>query len=149
MFGDAQQSDTPQGNDQPAVTEPSSTVTPTTDSAGDYMLEDGSPAMPQTQAGGAPVVAVGSAAPNTDELLDVKRQALQQLTPLLGHLDQTPDEKFRTTMMMIQATDDDTLIRQAYEAAQNITDEKSRAQALLDVVNEINYFTQNHNDADA
>jgi len=46
--------------------------------------------------------------------------------------------------MMIQAADDQSLIKDAYEAAQNINDEKARAQALLDIVNEINYFTQ-HN----
>ena len=47
-------------------------------------------------------------------------------------------------MMMIQASDDQTLLKDAYEAAKGITDEKTRAQALLDVVNEINYFTQQH-----
>lgn len=78
---------------------------------------------------------------NTD-LAKIKQDALQQLTPLVGHLDQSPEEKFRTTMMMIQATDDQSLIPDAYQAAQSITDEKAKAQALLDVVNEINYFTQ-------
>lgn len=76
------------------------------------------------------------------ELLGLKQQALQQLSPLIDHLDQTPEEKFRTTMMMIQANDNQTLIKNAYEAAQEIIDEKVRAQALLDIVNEINYFTQ-------
>jgi hypothetical protein len=61
---------------------------------------------------------------------------------LVGQLDLTPEERFRTTMMMIQSTDNQTLIPAAYEAAQNITEEKVRAQALLDIVNEINYFTQ-------
>lgn len=75
-------------------------------------------------------------------LMHIKQQALSQLSPLLGHLEQTPEEKFRTMMMLIQASDNDKLIPQAYEAAQAITDEKARAQALLDVVNEINYFTQ-------
>lgn len=90
----------------------------------------------------------GSAsAPNTDQLLDIKQQALQQLTPLVGHLEQSPEEKFRTTMMMIQASDNHELVSVAYEAAQQITDEKVRAQALLDIVNEINYFTQSHADA--
>lgn len=79
----------------------------------------------------------------SDDLLDIKQNALQELTPLVGHLEQTPEEKFKTTMMMIQATDDKSLIKSAYESAKQITDEKARAQALLDVVNEINYFTQN------
>jgi hypothetical protein len=60
----------------------------------------------------------------------------------MDHLDQTPEEKFRTTMMMIQAADNKSLIPEAYQAAQQIADEKVRAQALLDVINEINYFTQ-------
>jgi hypothetical protein len=85
-----------------------------------------------------------SANPHRDDpaLLNIKQSALQQLTPLVGHLDQTPEEKFRTTMMMIQASDNQDLIKEAYEAAQAISDEKTKAQALLDIVNEINYFTQ-------
>jgi len=80
-------------------------------------------------------------APNGDELLDLKGKALQSLQPLVSHLDQSPEEKFKTTMMLIQATDNSDLVKQAYEAANQIPDEKARAQALLDVVNEINYFT--------
>jgi hypothetical protein len=45
-------------------------------------------------------------------------------------------------MMLIQASDNQDLLREAFQAAKEITDEKARAQALLDVVNEINYFTQ-------
>lgn len=74
------------------------------------------------------------------DLLSIKQNALQQLKPLVGHLEQTPEERFRTTMMMIQASDDQSLVPQAYEAANSITDEKTHAQALLDVINEINYF---------
>lgn len=79
-----------------------------------------------------------------DDLLTIKQDALHELKPLVGHLEQNPEEKFRTTMMMIQASDDHSLIQVAYDTAKEITDEKVRAQALLDVVNEINYFTQNH-----
>ncbi len=78
----------------------------------------------------------------TDDLLDIKQEALQALTPLVGQLDQTPEEQFRTTMMMIQASDDHSLVKAAYAAAKQISNEKERAQALLDIVNEINYFTQ-------
>jgi hypothetical protein len=79
-----------------------------------------------------------------DDLLKLKQQALQSLAPLVDHLEQDPEEKFKTTMMMIQASDIADLIPEAYEAANKIPDEKVRAQALLDVVNEINYFTQQH-----
>ena len=78
----------------------------------------------------------------SDALLNLKQQALQQLSPLVGQLEQSPEEKFRTTMMMIQASDNQALLQTAYEAANQILDEKARAQALLDVINEINYFAQ-------
>lgn len=85
----------------------------------------------------------GGHADNTPhELIDVKQKALHDLTPLVGKLDQPPEDKFRTIMMMIQASDDQSLVKAAYEAAHKIENEKARAQALLDVVNEINYFTQ-------
>ncbi len=90
----------------------------------------------------APAGGTHPTATASDDLLDIKQQALQQLSPLVGHLDQSPEEKFRTTMMMIQASDNQDLIKDAYAAASEITDEKSRAQALLDIINEINYFTQ-------
>jgi hypothetical protein len=94
----------------------------------------------------SPLVTPPSQEPaDTSGLLELKQSALHELSPLLGHLDQTPEEKFRTTMMMIQASDDHTMLQTAYEAAKAISDEKVRAQALLDVVNEINYFTQSQN----
>jgi hypothetical protein len=89
-----------------------------------------------------------TASADSNDLLSIKQQALQQLSPLLGHLDQPPEERFRTTMMMIQASDNSSLLRTAYEAAQQIADEKVRAQALLDVVNEINYFTQHEGESE-
>jgi len=76
-----------------------------------------------------------------EDLLNIKRSALGELTPLISQLEQTPEDKFKTTMMMIQASDDKSLLQSAYETALKIEDEKFRAQALLDVVNEINYFT--------
>lgn len=90
----------------------------------------------------APMASPAPASVGDEDLLKLKQDALQQLSPLVSHLEQTPEERFRTTMMMIQATDDHSKIKDAYEAAQQIKDDKARAQALLDVVNEINYFTQ-------
>ena len=100
---------------------------------------DGSTSLPHPTAPSTP-----APGPAADDLISIKQDALQQLKPLVGHLNQSPEEKFRTTMMMIQAADDQSLIPDAYEAAKAISDEKTRAQALLDVVNEINYFTAQH-----
>ncbi len=78
------------------------------------------------------------------ELIDIKQKALGELAPLIDDLDLSGEDKFRTIMMMIQASDDESLVAKAYAAAHAIEDEKVRAQALLDIVNEINYFTQPH-----
>jgi len=80
--------------------------------------------------------------PVDSNLLAIKQEALEKLSPLVGKLEQSASEKFHTTTMMTQASDNQSLIQSAYDAAQQIPDEKERAQALLDVVNEINYFTQ-------
>ena len=101
---------------------------------------DPAPAPAVSNEMGAPVQDAATH-PEDHELLAVKQDALNALAPLVGNLEQSPEEKFRTTMMLIQASDDRTLVKAAYNAAQAITDEKSRAQALLDVINEINYFT--------
>jgi len=77
------------------------------------------------------------------DLLDIKKEALKELSPLVGQLQLPPEEKFKTLMMMIQASDDQALVPMAYNTAHEITDENTRAQALLDVINEINYFMQN------
>ena len=86
--------------------------------------------------------AAPAASDDTSDLAAIKQQALLGLSPIVGQLDQSPEERFNTAMMMLQATDDQALIKVAYDAAQSITDDKARAQALLDIVNEINYFTQ-------
>ncbi len=143
---------------------PSPTVTPVSDT--NYLLDaqadDGQTGAPAvaTSDWSAPAPAepttpeVSTAAPSapaldapaggSDALLTLKQQALQQLSPLVDQLEQSPEEKFRTTMMMIQASDNQELLQSAYDAANQIPDEKARAQALLDVINEINYFSQSH-----
>lgn len=135
-------------DDQVTTVTSAPTVDTAGDTAGDYIMTDPpqvARTTPVAPASSAPSVTVAEPATSTDDLLDLKQGALQQLVPLLDHLDQTPEEKFRTTMMMIQAADNQALLKTAYDAAQQITDEKARAQALLDVVNEINYFTQQNN----
>jgi hypothetical protein len=72
----------------------------------------------------------------------MKQDAMAHLEPLVDHIDGTPEETFKTTMMMIQANDNHTLIDKALDAAKKISDDKERAEALLDIINEINYFSQ-------
>jgi hypothetical protein len=77
------------------------------------------------------------------ELDDVKKDALKKLQPLIEKLDLEPADKFDKYLMMLRASDDPALIKPAYNAAIAIKGEKEKAQALLDVINEINYITAN------
>ena len=129
----------------PAPSEPvqSSVPAPTEEAEDIAAGSDPAPAPQDDAPAASPPAPTTSDDDVSDELMELKQKALQQLTPLVGHLEQTPEEKFRTTMMLIQASDNKSLLKEAYEAAQGIENEKLRAQALLDVVNEINYFHQN------
>ena len=73
-------------------------------------------------------------------LEDIKKDALSELRPLVDKLDLPADEKFDTLLLIIRSTDDQSLVSAAHEAAKAIEDDGKRAQALLDVIKEIDYF---------
>lgn len=89
----------------------------------------------------APVAAMPLEASDSPELDSIKRDALEELRPLVDKLDLPADEKFDTLLLVIRSTDDKTLVDAAFTAAKGITDENKRAQALLDVIKEIDYFS--------
>ena len=76
-----------------------------------------------------------------DSLEAIKKDALNELRPLVDKLDVSPEEKFDTYLLLIRSTDDQALIAPAHEAARGISDEARRAQALLDIVKEIDYLS--------
>lgn len=80
-------------------------------------------------------------APSTD-LDGIKKDALGELRPLIDKVDLPAEEKFDTYLMLIRSTDDASLIAPAHTAAQGIADEKRRAEALLDIVKEIDYLSK-------
>ncbi len=83
-----------------------------------------------------------SAAPSSDPQLDsIKKDALNELRPLVDKLNVPPEEKFDTYLLLLRSTDDTTLIAPAHEAAKEIPDEARRAQALLDVIKEIDFLS--------
>ncbi len=79
-------------------------------------------------------------AKNSD-LDGIKASALEALRPLVGKLKLPPEERFDTLLLIIRSTDDQALLSQAHDAAKQITDDTRRAQALLDVIKEIDYFS--------
>lgn len=71
----------------------------------------------------------------------IKKDALSELRPLVDKLTLPADEKFDTLLLIIRSTDDQSLIPAAHDAAKGIEDEGKRAQALLDIIKEIDYFS--------
>ena len=134
----------PANDDQPAAS--------TTPAEGSMAFEE-TPAAPATTepATEAPVVADSPATPTilepaatttspSPELDSIKKSALEELRPLVDRLNLPADEKFDTLLLIIRSTDDKSLVTAAHEAARAIEDETKRAQALLDVIKEIDYF---------
>ena len=74
------------------------------------------------------------------DLDGIKSHALEDLRPLVDKLTVTNEEKFDIYLLLLRSSDDDTLIEPAYNAARAIEDETKRANALLDVIKEIDYF---------
>ena len=77
------------------------------------------------------------------ELAQVKQAAIQGLEPLVDKLDQTPEQKFHLNMMLAEVTANPHLIKQAYEAANQIKDDKIRAQALYDIISAVDAQIKN------
>ena len=91
-----------------------------------------------------PTPTVSAPAPTAaaDPALDtIKQTALNELRPLVDKLDVSPEEKFDTYLLLLRSTDDKTLVAPAHDAAVAIVDEARRAQALLDIIKEIDYFS--------
>jgi hypothetical protein len=84
--------------------------------------------------------------PPAGPLDDIKKDALTELRPLVDKLSVSPEEKFDTYLLLIRSTDDTALIAPAHEAAKAIPDETRRAQALLDIIKEIDYLSHPKND---
>lgn len=77
-----------------------------------------------------------------DNSLDpIKNQALEELRPLVDKLNIPAEEKFETYLLLIRSSDDKSLIAPAHQTALLIEDETKRAEALLDIIKEIEYLS--------
>ncbi len=74
-------------------------------------------------------------------LASIKQDAIVELRPLVDKLNVSPEEKFDTYLLLIRSTDDKDLIAPAHEAAKAIEDETRRAEALLDIIKEIDFLS--------
>lgn len=131
----------------PAAPVMAAPVTPTTPLPTSTPVQDDSSGQveystpPATIDHAASSVVQSSMSASADIIEQIKISALSQLRPLMQHIELSPEEKFEKYLMMLRASDDQDLIQPTYEAAQQISSEKLKAQALLDVINEINYLT--------
>jgi hypothetical protein len=114
---------TPVADDTPSIPEPVDEPEPTA----------AAPTMPD------PIAPITSSV--SGDLETIKKDALSELRPLVDKLNVAPEEKFDTYLLLLRSTDDQALIGPAHEAARNITDEARRAQALLDIIKEIDYLS--------
>ncbi len=122
--------------DEPADTDPSD----------DGVQYEATPApmpvtMPTTSSYMPEPVTTTPAAVVDGSLEAIKKDALLELRPLVDKLDLAPEDKFDTLLLIIRSTDDKSLVPQAHEAAKSIEDDTRRAEALLDVIKEIDYFS--------
>ena len=78
--------------------------------------------------------------PNGNSLDDLRQKALRDLRPIVDKVELNDEESFDVLLLLIRETDDESLLPRAYEAARQIHDEARRAQALLDVIKETDYF---------
>lgn len=92
-----------------------------------------------------PVPVAASTAPaqqGASDLDNIKLSAVEMLKPLIGSLDISAEEKFEAMIEIIRASDDQDMIAQAFNTAKAIGDNDRRAQALIDIINEINYINK-------
>lgn len=103
--------------------------------------EEAAPAEAETPVVGGDNPLTGTPIPSGhEELEEIKKEALEELKPLIDKLQVTPEEKFDIILLIIRSTDDEELVAKAHETAQQIEDETRRAQALLDIIKEVDYF---------
>lgn len=78
--------------------------------------------------------------PTANDLDELRKKALTDLRPIVDKVELNDEESFDVLLLLIRETDDESLLPRAYEAARQIQDEARRAQALLDVIKEADYF---------
>lgn len=96
---------------------------------------------PLPQAEPAPQFQQPAPISSSNDLESIKKDALVELRPLVDKLNVSPEEKFDTYLLLLRSTDDKALIGPAHDAARLISDETRKAQALLDIIKEIDYLS--------
>jgi hypothetical protein len=88
-----------------------------------------------------PPVTTATPTAGHEELEGIKKEALEELKPLVDKLQLPPEEKFDILLLIIRSCDDEELVNKAHHTATEIVDETRKAQALLDIIKEVDYFS--------
>ena len=115
-------------------------VAPVADSAVD--TADTTATTPNFDIPSVPDVADSAPTSDSSDLSSIKLDALKELRPLMDKVELPAEEKFDTYLMLIRSTDDSSLIGPAHAVAQTISDEKRKAEALLEIIKEIDYLSR-------
>lgn len=75
------------------------------------------------------------------ELVDLRGQIINELTPLMENAAIDPQQKFEILLLASRGGNKDSL-RSAHEAALKIEDENSRLDALMDLLEEVDFQLQ-------
>lgn len=78
----------------------------------------------------------------SNDLEAVKKKALEALKPILDNLEIDGERKFNIVLSAMRYTDDKSLAEPALNAALSIEENGTKAEALVELVNEINYLQQ-------
>ena len=141
LAGITQQAD---GGDDAATADasmPSVVPMPTLEDPTEAPAVEDVPVEPVVESVAPEPVAAAPVFSGSDDLTSIKTEALTELRPLVDKLNVEPEEKFDTYLLLLRSTDDKSLIAPAHEAARNIADEARRAQALLDIIKEIDFLS--------
>ncbi len=133
QFGEVSTLNTPALSDTPAAADPASAVVPPIP---DFSVPEIS--IPEATSE-APTVTAPAV---SGDLNDIKNQALNELRPLIDRVDLPSEDRFDAYLMLLRSTDDSTLVGPAHAAAQGIADEKRKAEALLEIIKEIDYLSR-------
>ncbi len=73
---------------------------------------------------------------SSSNLGTIKRQIIDELRPLIGHL-KDPQDRYYALSSLLQEKWDESVIKEAFEAAKNIQDPEDKVHALQGLLSDI------------
>lgn len=95
------------------------------------------PAVPAVTPSFSPSTAPAPSSSNDGDLNSLKTSVLTDLRPVIDNVEIGSEEKYHLLSTLFNANHDSSLIEPAYSAARQISDDTKRAEALLEIVHDI------------